>query len=240
MEINLKKFGFKIEKINSLSNESNFWPVFIAGFALILALSFGPPFIELVKADTNSVRFTATVGATLSFTIDATIQAFGTITANTPKFATTTLYINSSNVNGTNTTVNRASTTNTLFAGGQYIPDIPNNNNWTAPGATSTAGASAVWTIATTKGLGFRVMSGISGAASTTCGGSTTWWGTDDGGPNSKWSGVSTSTAAQQIANCNYYKDSVGQTVIYQIDVAAAQAGGDYHSSPIVFTVTTN
>lgn len=240
MEINLKKFCLKVEKINSLNNESGFWPMFIAGFVLILALSFGPQFIELVKADTNAVRFTAVVGATLSFTMDATSKAFGTITANTPAFATSTLYINSSNAAGTNTTINRASTTATLFTGDQTIADTPNSNNWTAPAATSTAGASAAWTIATTKGLGFRVMSGISGGASTTCGGSTTWWGTDDGGTNSKWSGISTSTAAQQIANCGYYKSNVGQTVIYQIDVTSAQAGGSYHASPITFTVTAN
>ena len=64
--------------------------------------------------------------------------------------------------------------------------------------------------------------------------------GTDDGGANSKWSGISTSTAAQQIANCGYYTSYTGQSVIYQIDVTSGQAGGSYHSSPITFTVTTN
>ena len=95
----------------------------------------------------------------------------------------------------------------------------------------------------TTKGLGFKVVSAaadIGSGASTTCGAATAWWGTDDGSANSKWSGISTSTAAQQIANCGYYKNNVSQTVIYQIDVTSAQAGGDYHASPITFTVTTN
>jgi len=244
MEINLKKFYLKIEKINNCGDESGFWPVFIVGFALILALSLGPQFIELVKADTNSVRFTATVGSTLSFTMDATTKAFSTITVGTPAFATSTLYIVSNNSSGSNTTINRASTTYTLFTGDQTIADTPNNNNWTAPNATGTATqATAVWTIGTTKGLGFRVVSSatdIGTGASTTCGAATDWWGTDDGGAISKWSGISTSTAAQQIANCGYYKNNVSQTVIYQIDVPATQAGGSYHSSPITFTVVVN
>jgi len=245
MNINLRSFYLKIEKINNLNIESGFWPVFIAGFVLILALSFGPQFIELVKAQsTSSVRFTATIGSTLSFTMDATSKAFGTITAGTPKFATSTLYIVTNNAAGSNTTINRASTTYTLFTGDQTVADTPNGNNWTAPNATgTTAQTTAVWTIGTTKGLGFKVVSAaadIGSGASTTCGAATAWWGTDDGSANSKWSGISTSTAAQQIANCGYYKNNVSQTVIYQIDVTSAQAGGDYHASPITFTVTTN
>ena len=246
MKINFKKFGLKIEKIQNTKYkipDTIFWPVFVAGFILILALSFGPQFIELVKADTNAVTLTATVGSTLSFTIDAATKAFGTVVAGTSKFATSTLYINSTNAAGTNTTIYRASTTYTLFTGDQTIADTPNNNNWTAPAATGTATvASAVWTIGTTKGLGFRVLSSAASinGASTTCGAATTWWGTDDGGPVSKWSGISTSTAAQQIANCGYYKFNVGQTVVYQIDVNAGQAGGSYHASPITFSVTAN
>ena len=242
--MNLKKFCLKIEKINNLSDKNSFGLAFIAGFALILALSFGPQFIELIKADTNSVRFTATVGTTLTFTMDATSKGFSTVTAGTPKFATSSLYIITNNAGGTNTTINRASTTATLFTGDQYIADTPNGNNWTAPAATGTTPVgSAAWTIGTTKGLGFRVMvspTTLGDNASTTCGAAAAWWGTDDGGANSKWSGISTSTAAQKIADCGYYTTFTGQSVIYQIDSTTAQAGGSYHSSPITFTVVSN
>ena len=209
-----------------------------------MALSFGPQFIEFVKAETSSVVLTATVGSTITFTIDASAQAFGTITSGTPKQATSTLYIVTNNSTGSNTTINRASTTNTLFVGPNTIPDIPNSNNWTAPAATSTAGPSAVWTSGTTQGLGFRVVvsaADIGNGASTTYGKSTAWWGTDDGGANAKWSGISTSTAAQKIADCNgYYGGGQGQTVIYKLDVSSGQAGGSYQSSPVVFTVVAN
>lgn len=244
MDVNFKKFSLKFKKIDSCSDENDFGPICIAGFILILALSFGPQFIQLVKADTNSVRFTATVGTSLSFTIDATSKAFGTVAVGTPKFATSTLYIVTNNSTGSNTTISRASTTYTLFTGDETIPDTPNGNNWTAPAATGTTPVgSAAWVIGTTKGLGFRVISAatdIGSGASTTCGAATAWWGTDDGGANAKWSGISTSTAAQQIANCGYYKANASQTVVYQIDVSATQAGGSYQSSPITFSVTAN
>lgn len=243
MKVNFKKFSFKVEKINNegvVALSDSPWVLFFTGLLLILMLNFGP---RLIKAAVSSVSFTATVGTTLSFTMDATSKAFGTVSVGTPKSATSSLYIVDNNAAGTNTTINRASTTYTLFSVDQTIADTPNGNNWTAPAATSTAGPSAAWTIGTTKGLGFRVVTSatdIGSGASTTCGASTSWWGTDDGGANSKWSGISTSTAAQQIANCGYYKSYVGQTIIYQLDVTSAQAGGSYQSSPITFTVTEN
>jgi len=244
MNANFMKFHLKIKKIKPASEKNEFLPILLMSLALFLMVSFGPQFIEFVKAETSSVVLTATVGSTITFTIDASAQAFGTITSGTPKQATSTLYIVTNNSTGSNTTINRASTTNTLFVGANTIPDIPNSNNWTAPAATSTAGPSAVWTSGTTQGLGFRVVvsaADIGNGASTTCGKSTTWWGTDDGGANAKWSGISTSTAAQKIADCNgYYGGGQGQTVIYKLDVSSGQAGGSYQSSPVVFTVVAN
>ncbi|MEK7578227.1 MAG: hypothetical protein AAB456_00695 [Patescibacteria group bacterium] len=243
MNINFKRFGLKVEKIKSSSdfNNEKFWPIFLMSLALFLMVSFGPQLINFVKALTSGVTLTATVGSTLTFTMDAAAKALGTITSGTPVQATSTLYIITNNGTGSNTTINRASTTATLFFGGQTITDTPNGNNWTAPAATTTAGPSVAWTTGTTVGLGFRAMTGIAGGASTTCGQSTTWWGTDDGGANAKWSGISTSTAAQQIANCNsFFGGGQGQTVIYKLDVGSTQAGGSYQSSPITFTVVVN
>lgn len=241
MNINFKRFYLKVEKTKPASDKNEFLQIFLMSLALFLMVSFGPQFIDFVKAETSGVTLTATVGSTLTFTMDASAKAFGTVSSGTPAQATSTLYITTNNSTGSNTTINRASTTYALFAGSNTIPDTPNGNNWTAPAATTTAGPSAAWTTGTTQGLGFRVMTGIAGGASTTCGQSTTWWGTDDGGANAKWSGISTSTAAQQIANCNsYYGGGQGQTVIYKLDVSAAQAGGNYQSSPITFTATVN
>ena len=244
MNINLRSFYLKVEKTKPASEKNEFLPIFLISLALFLMVSFGPQFIDFVKAETSSVVLTATVGSTITFTIDASAQAFGTITSGTPKQATSTLYIVTNNSTGSNTTINRASTTATLFVGSNTIPDTPNGNNWTAPAATTTTGPSAAWTTGTTVGLGFRVVvsnTNIGTGASTTCGQSTTWWGTDDGGANAKWSGISTSTAAQQVANCNsYFGGGQGQTVIYKLDVSGNQAGGAYQSSPITFTATAN
>jgi len=244
MNVNFKKFSLKVEKIKTASDKNEFWPVFLMSLAMFLMVSFGPQFIDFVKAATSGVTLTATVGSTLTFTMDASAKAFGTVSSGTPAQATSTLYIVTNNSTGSNTTINRASTTATLFVSSNTIPDTPNSNNWTAPAATTTTGPSAAWTTGTTVGLGFRVVvanTNIGNGASTTCGMSTSWWGSDDGGANAKWSGISTSTAAQQIANCNgYYGGGQGQTVVYKLDVSAGQAGGSYQSSPITFTATVN
>lgn len=241
-KINFKKIEIVISKAKEDAEATEkFLPIFLMSLALFLMVSFGPQFIDFVKAATSGVTLTATVGSTLTFTMDASAKAFGTVSSGTPAQATSTLYIVTNNSTGSNTTINRASTTATLFVGASTIPDTPNGNNWTAPAATTTTGPSAVWTTGTTVGLGFRVMTGTAGGASTTCGKSTTWWGADDGGANAKWSGISTTSAAQKIADCNsYYGGGQGQTVIYKLDVSAVQAGGDYQSSPTTFTATVN
>lgn len=246
MDINFKKFAIKILKVEANRQDAaeKFWPVFMVSLALFLMVSFGSQFIDFVKAATSGVSLTATVGSTLTFTMDAAAKALGTVTSGTPVQATSTLFITTNNATGSNTTINRASTTATLFSGSQTIADTPNGNNWTAPAATTTAGPSAIWTTGTTVGLGFRTVvasTNIGSGASTTCGMSTSWWGTDDGGANAKWSGISTSTAAQQIANCNgFFSGGQGQTVVYKLDVSSSQAGGSYQSSPITFTVVVN
>ncbi len=241
MKINFKKFIVKIEKVNGMEESENFWPEVIVGLVLISLLSFGPQLVQFVKAagDNKGVSFSATIGPSLTLTVDVGSKAFGTISAGTPKFATSTLTIATNNAAGFFTQINRASTTNTLFSGTNYIPDIPNGNNWTAQAATSTAGASAAWINGTTIGLGFRVASGVT---FTTCGAATAWWGTlDDGSANTLYSGISTSTAPATIANCNFYNaGNVTQTVVYKIDVSGTQAAADYGSSPITFTATSN
>jgi len=241
MKINLKKFIVRIEKVNGMGKSESFWPEFIAGLVLIFLLSFGPQLIQFVKAtvnDTEGVSFSATVGPSLTLTVDAGSKAFSTISAGTPKFATSTLTIATNNAGGFFTQINRASSTNTLFSGANVIPDIPNGNNWTAPAATSTAGPSAAWTKGTTVSLGFRV---ASGATYTTCGAATAWWGTlDNDSASTLYSGISTSSAPATIANCNFYNaGDVTQTVVYKIDVSGSQAATNYSSSPITFTATS-
>lgn len=246
MKINFKKFSLKIQKVRSPVgfNNEKCWPVFMISLALLLMVSFGPDFVEYAKALTGSVALNVTIASTLTFNMDATTKAFAALTSGTPQQATSMLWITTNNATGHNTTIARASTTATLSSGSQTIGDIPNGNNWTAPAATGTAGPSAVWTTGTTQGFGFRVVvsgTNIGSGASTTCGAATSWWGTADDGTAAKFSGVSTSTSAQQIANCNeFLPNGGGQTVVYKLDVPSTQAAGTYTSSPITYTVLAN
>jgi len=172
----------------------------------------------------------------ITLTIDTPNVFIGTNTPGTPVASSSVLTVNTNNSTGYNITINRASTTPTLFLTGDVsitIPDIPNGNNWTAPTATSTAGPSAIWTVGTTKSFGSRVKQ--TGTVSNTY--STAWWGSSDA--NALYSGISTTT--QMIANTTLGSGSNENTVVeYKLDVLNTQKTGNYTSSPITFTATTN
>lgn len=177
----------------------------------------------------------------LTFTIDINSVFIGTVTTpGTPIASSSVLTVNTNNSAGYNITINRASTTPTLFFNSYTISDTPNNNNWTAPGggtATTTVGPSAVWTSGTTKGLGFRAKqtgtnSGVYHSA---------WWGADDTAGNALYSGISTSTAAQVFSRNNVGAAANENIVVeYKLDVLDTQPSGTYISSPITFTATVN
>lgn len=189
-------------------------------------------------------NFTTVAAASLTFTVDTSNVSFvSTITPGTPVSTSSVLTINTNNSSGYNIKINRASSTPTLILSADNattISDTINNNNWTAPGsgtATTTAGPSAVWTMGITKGLGFRVKQ-----TGTTAGAyHSTWWGADDTAVNAKYSGISTSTAAQIICNNNVGSGSNENiTVGYQLDTATNQKSGIYNSSPVTYTAVTN
>ena len=177
------------------------------------------------------------VATSLTFTVDTPSVTFvGGLTPGTPVSTSSVLTVNTTNSKGYDISINRASTTPTLFLDSYTIADTPNNNNWTAPAATSTAGPSAIWT-AITKGLGFRVKQ--TGTVSNTY--STAWWGTNDTSANAKYSGISTSTAAQKIANTTLGSGSNENTTVeYRIDVSTNQKSGAYTSSPVTYTAIVN
>lgn len=186
--------------------------------------------------DSSTCNNFTTAGASLTFTVDTSSVFIGSFTPGTPISSSTVLTVNTTNTAGYNISINRASSTPTLFLNSDTIPDTPNGNNWTAPTATSTAGPSSLWT-SVTKALGFRVKQ--TGTVSNTY--SSTWWGTDDTGGNAKYSGVSTSTAAQKIANTTLGSGSNENTTVeYKIDVNANQKSGAYISSPVTYTVIVN
>lgn len=190
----------------------------------------------------SSYGETTTASVSLTFTVDTPSVTFvGGLTPGTPVSTSSVLTVNTNNPTGYNIQINRASTTETLFLTtdpATRIADNPNGNNWTAPATSSAAGPSAVWTTGTTQGLGFRLK--LTGTVTNTY--STTWWGTDDTGANAKYSGISTSTAAQYIAKSVWTGSGINEktTVEYRIDVSGSQKSGAYISSPITYTVLAN
>ena len=183
-------------------------------------------------------------GVSLTFTIDTDNVSFvGAVTPGTPVSTSSVLTVNTNNSTGYNITINRASTTPTLFIFADNatttVSDTPSGNNWTSPGAsaTTTAGPSAVWTDGTTKGLGFRTkQTGTNSGAYHSA-----WWGSSDAGANAKYSGISTSTAAQLFSQNNVGTGSNENiTVEYRIDVSGTQRSGTYISSPVTYTATVN
>lgn len=187
--------------------------------------------------DSSTCNNFTTVGASLTFTVDTPSVFIGSFTPGTPVASSTVLTANTNNASGYNITVNRASTTPTLFFNSFTVADTPNSNNWTAPSATTTVGSSAIWTDGTTIGLGFRIkQTGTNSGAYHSA-----WWGTDDASGNAKYSGISTSTAAQKISHQNVGSGSNENiTVNYRIDVSSNQSSGAYISSPVTYTATVN
>ena len=184
---------------------------------------------------------TAAAAPTLTFTVDTNAVSFvSTITPGTPVSTSSVLTVNTNNATGYNIKINRASTTPSLILSADNattIADTPNGNNWTAPAATSTAGPSAVWTSGTTIGLGFRIKQ--TGTVTNTY--SSVWWGTSDAAANAKYSGISTSTALQTIANTTLGSAANENTTVeYKLDTATTQKSGKYVSSSVVYTATAN
>ena len=181
------------------------------------------------------------VSVSLTFTIDTPSVTFvGGLTPGTPVSTSSVLTVNTNSSSGYNISINRASTTPTLFSTldpSDYIYDDPNGYNWTAPATSSAAGPSALWT-AVTKALGFRLK--LTGTVANTY--STAWWGADDAAGNALYSGISTSTSAQAIANSVWAGSGADEktTVEYKIDVSNQQKTGAYISSPIIFTAIVN
>lgn len=187
--------------------------------------------------DSSTCNNFTTIAASLTFTIDTPSVFIGSFTPGTPIASSTVLTVNTNNSTGYNITINRASTTPTLFFNDKTVSDIPNSNNWTAPSATTTAGPSAIWTDGATVGLGFRIkQTGTNSGAYHSA-----WWGADDASGNAKYSGISTSTAAQKISHQNLGSGSnENVTVNYRIDVSSNQSSGAYISSPVTYTATVN
>jgi len=231
------------QKIKNITARKRFL-VFVLILGWVWALNLTLASIDGLTEDSSKITISGPSGASLTFTIDTDNVSFvSAITPGTPVSTSSVLTINTSNSSGYNIQINRASTTPTLFIFADNatttVSDTPDGNNWTSPGAsaTTTAGPSAVWTDVTTKGLGFRVkQTGTNSGAYHSA-----WWGSSDAGANAKYSGISTSTAAQLFSQNNVGTGSNENiTVEYRIDISNNQKSGTYISSPVTYTATVN
>jgi len=221
--------------------------------AMIIVFGSSGFYIAWAASDTSSPTLTATVTATMSFTVATDV--FGSITAgaSSPKFATSTLTVNTNNATGWNVTLygnnqgSLAASTTMYLSPTSYSTYITDQIEWVPGSATTSSSAAPAVRINSLDNsqnvLAFRVMSASStnGAAFF----STAWWGTTDSYPdsaNTLWAGIASSTVQRQIGNAgtgSYSSSNHINTVLYYLKTASTQQAGDY-TGDLTYTATTN
>lgn len=200
-------------------------------------------------AATGTVTLTASVASSLTFTTTTgSADQFGSITAGTAKFATTTLSVLTNNTTGWLVSLsgdNKNSTNHNLQLSGETTTQITDQTEWVPGAATTTAGNAVRLSSLTNSGnvLAFRIMS-----ASSTNGAAffaPSWWGSADSYADSAttlWAGISSTTVQRTIGNAGVGSFSATahlNTVSYYINVSSSQKTGSY-SAPLTFTAVAN
>ena len=215
---------------------------------LIISLIFSSFYIAYVAfAETDGASLTATVSSTISATVST--DTFPSITAGgAVVFATSTLNVNTNNTSGWNVTLygDDQATGNTVMDNdSDAAVGITDQTQWTAGAATTSVGTAVQIGSFDNSGdvLAFRVMS-----ASSTNGTpflATTWWGTEDSyadNANCLWAGIASTTDVTQIGNAgtgSYSASDHLNTVLYHLEVASTQQGGDY-AGDLTYTTVVN
>jgi len=169
----------------------------------------------------------------LSFTVDSGTESFQSLLPGGYSATSSLLYVGTNSINGFNVTLNRSNSLATLLMSGDPSTYIPDKTNWSAPGATTTAGAA---TASTTEPLTlqFRVKKALTDTANY----ASAWWGSDDTTPNALFSGIP--TTQQTIVNRSTPAPTPSNIqVLYSAGVPASQQTGDY-SGDIVYSATVN
>ncbi len=220
----------------------------VVAFVLMIVVSWPLSFWEQVRGATGAVTLTATVSTSLSFTTTTgAADVFGTITAGSPKFATTTLTVTTNDVSGWLVSLsgdNKTTVNNNLQLAGNTA-SITDQTEW-IPGAATTSVGNAVRisSLANSNNvLAFRVMTASSsnGASFT----ASSWWGTTDSFADSAttlWAGIASSSVQRTIGNAgtgSYSASAHINTVQYYLQVSATQQTGAY-TAPLTFTATGN
>jgi len=222
--------------------------LFLASTMIVI---FGFSGIYIVYADTQSTTLTATI--TSSMTLTVTTNAFGSISAgaSSPKYATSTLAVNTNNANGWNVTLygnntgSLAASTTMYLSPTTYATNFTDQTQW-IPGTATTSAGNAVRSgslINSQNVLAFRVMT-----ASSTNGVSffsSSWWGSADNyvdNANTLWAGIASTTVQRQIGYAGVGSFSASDhinTVLYYVKTASTQPAGDY-TGDLTYSATTN
>ena len=198
-------------------------------------------------AYTTKICATAAASAP-SLTFIVSTDTFPTLSPGTPRFATTTLNVNTANSTGWNVTLSGdntgslAASTTMYLSPANYSTSITDQTQWVPGAATTSAGNAARISslINSAKVLAFRTMT----ASGTMAFRVPSWWGVTDAYIDSAtalWAGVASSSVARQIGNSSVSSgggDALS-TVLYYLDVASTQQGGSYTGN-LTFTATMN
>jgi hypothetical protein len=231
----MKKPFVRVESVKLSKREEAM--TFLSGLLATLAIFIAfPTYYSFAETET----LTVTVQQTMTFSVSTDV--FGTLIPNTPKYATSTISMNTTNDGGYNVILSCDSKTTTeqCLKHSDLVTYIPDKASWSVPAAaaTTTAGNSSLVTNGTDV-LAFRVYQASSSVGFR----SATWWGSVDAYPGAAttlWAGIASSTNASRIGNDPYYSASTRlSTVNYYLDVSPTQKGGDY-SATLTYTGTAN
>ncbi|MBU1178875.1 hypothetical protein KKB69_00845, partial [Patescibacteria group bacterium] len=182
--------------------------------------------------------------AAASITLIVDTDQFPALTPETPRFATSTVSVNTNNTTGWYVTLERSDADTTMDLDTDATVNIIDKTEWIAGASTSTESSQPATTITSGQDfLAFRAMT-----ASSTNGSmffASTWWGSDDTPfTNAKWAGIASSTAATNLKKIGISSVSSGgspalNTVQYYLDVPITQKTGAY-SGTVIFTAVMN
>ncbi|TSD02148.1 MAG: secreted protein with Fibrobacter succinoprotein major domain [Parcubacteria group bacterium Athens0714_24] len=187
-----------------------------------------------------------TINAAASLTLIVDTDNFSSLTPGTPRFATSTVSVDTNKSTGWYVTLERQDADTTLDLDSDATINITDQTVWTAPSATNThTGASSVQINSfdnSQRVLAFRVMT-----ASSTNGSmffAPSWWGSADNytdNVNTLWAGIPAPSSNQKIgiSSVSSGGSPALNTVLYYLDVPNTQKTGAY-SGNIIFTAVMN
>ena len=182
---------------------------------------------------TSTLR--ATVGPSLTLSLDSATVSLGTINAGTPAQAYNALKVDTNNATGYYITAGRNNSVNndTMFSayGSITIDDsgLPVHNT------TCTADTLDIWVSGASTGLGFSLFSSQGSGRSATC-----WGGgyTYNNATNKYGAFAASASATTILSQPNNTPATQWSSVAYILDVSGSQTATTYNDGSVIYTAT--